>query len=127
MGPAHSHSTQLRPPSPLPGKLILLNLEKLDTAERCALADASFRDPASLAKLPLAERWIVSKVHEEVDRITDCNEKYDFGEAGRALYDLFWGEFADWYLEASKTRLYGAPFAAGLCSRRARHSFSRGD
>lgn len=50
----------------------------------------------------------MSKVHEVADHITDCNEKYDFGEAGRALYDLFWGEFADWYLEASKTRLYGA-------------------
>lgn len=23
------------------------------------------------------------------------------------MYDFFWGEFADWYIEAAKTRLYG--------------------
>jgi valyl-tRNA synthetase len=32
-------------------------------------------------------------------------ETYQFGEAGRQIYDFFWGEFADWYLEISKDQI----------------------
>ena len=42
-----------------------------------------------------------------VKRSTAAHERYDFGDAGRLLYDFFWGEFADWYIEAAKARLYG--------------------
>ncbi len=35
-----------------------------------------------------------------VDESTRLHDKLDFGEAGRALYDFFWGDFADWYIEA---------------------------
>ena len=38
---------------------------------------------------------------------TAAHERHDFGDAGRILYDFFWGEFADWYIEAAKARLYG--------------------
>ena len=30
---------------------------------------------------------------------TRLHEKLDFGEAGRTLYEFFWGDFADWYIE----------------------------
>ncbi len=33
--------------------------------------------------------------------------RYDFGEAGRLLYEFVWSDFADWYIEAAKARLYG--------------------
>lgn len=41
-----------------------------------------------------------------VDRVTAAQEKFEFNEAGQALYSFAWGEFADWYVEASKARLY---------------------
>lgn len=44
---------------------------------------------------------------QNVNAITSALDKYDFAEAGRLVYDFFWGEFADWYIEAAKTRLYG--------------------
>ena len=34
-----------------------------------------------------------------LDESTRLHEKLDFGEAGRTLYDFFWGDFADWYIE----------------------------
>ena len=37
-----------------------------------------------------------------VDESTRLHEKLDFGEAGRALYDFFWGDFADWYIEVTE-------------------------
>ena len=36
------------------------------------------------------------------DESTRLHEKLDFGEAGRALYDFFWGDFADWYIEVKQ-------------------------
>lgn len=36
-----------------------------------------------------------------------CCPRFDFGEAGRLLYDFVWSDFADWYIEAAKARLYG--------------------
>jgi len=54
---------------------------------------------------PLETRWIFSRlavVSTEVDRaLTD----YRFDEAANAIYQFFWGEFCDWYLELAKLRL----------------------
>ena len=41
-----------------------------------------------------------------MDRSTEAHDKYEFSEAGRILYDFFWSDFADWYIEASKARMY---------------------
>ncbi len=99
------------------GKLVLLNLEVLPEGERAQLADARFDFPDALASLPLAERWIVSRLHALVDRAHACHARFDLGDAGRAVADFFWSEFADWYLEASKTRLYGDDPAAAARTR----------
>jgi valyl-tRNA synthetase len=36
-------------------------------------------------------------------------EAYQYGEAGRQVYDFFWGEYADWYLESAKLQLDESP------------------
>jgi valyl-tRNA synthetase len=41
-----------------------------------------------------------------IDKVTAYQEEYDFNNAGMTLYNYIWGEFADWYVEASKARLY---------------------
>lgn len=43
---------------------------------------------------------------QAIDEISSAQERLDFGTAGRSLYDFFWDLFADWYVEAAKTRLY---------------------
>ena len=56
-----------------------------------------------------------------VDRITAAHERLDFGETGRAFYDFFWAQFADWYIESAKPRLYdGADPAAQQTTRAVR-------
>ena len=30
---------------------------------------------------------------------------HQYGEAGRQIYEFFWGEYADWYLEIAKSQL----------------------
>ncbi|GBF93255.1 valyl-tRNA synthetase [Raphidocelis subcapitata] len=99
------------------GKYILFNLEKVDDAGWAELAAADFSSPAALAALPLAERWVVSGTHELAAKVTAWQEANDFSSAGQALYAFIWGEFADWYVEASKARLYGADAAAAASTR----------
>lgn len=46
------------------GKFILFNLEQLDDHEWQELAGADFSSRDALADLPLAERWVVSALHQ---------------------------------------------------------------
>ena len=46
------------------GKFILFNLEQLDDRKWQELAGADFSSPDALADLPLAERWVVSALHQ---------------------------------------------------------------
>jgi valyl-tRNA synthetase len=56
--------------------------------------------------LLLPERYIVSKCHSLVESVTNDLEKYQLGAAGSKVYEFLWDEYADWYIEISKTRLY---------------------
>lgn len=56
--------------------------------------------------LSLPERYIVSKCHALVASVTEDIENYQLGAAGSKVYEFLWDQFADWYIEISKTRLY---------------------
>jgi len=60
-----------------------------------------------MAALTLADRWILSRHNRLIARVTRLMDAYQFGEAGRQIYDFLWGEFCDWYIEIAKIRLYG--------------------
>ena len=60
--------------------------------------------------LELADRWIMSRLSAAVERADAGMDAYNFSVAGKAVYQFFWGEFCDWYLELVKPRLYrGSP------------------
>jgi valyl-tRNA synthetase len=54
----------------------------------------------------LPERWILSRLSATIADATRLMESFQYGEAGRQIYDFFWSEFCDWYLEISKIALY---------------------
>ena len=56
--------------------------------------------------LALPEKYIISKCHKLVASVTEDLETYQLGAAGSKIYEFFWDQFADWYIEISKTRLY---------------------
>ncbi len=76
---------------------------KLWNAARFILQKADLTGtPVRPAPRTLPDRWIVSRLNhlcENVDRLMGACE---FGEAGRQIYEFLWGEFCDWYIEASK-------------------------
>jgi valyl-tRNA synthetase len=53
----------------------------------------------------LADRWIRARCKQLRETVNRLFESYQFGEAGRQIYDFFWTEFADWYVEISKDQI----------------------
>jgi len=54
---------------------------------------------------PLEDRWIVSRLRSVTSELDRALKEYRFDEAASAIYQFFWGEFCDWYLELTKIRL----------------------
>jgi valyl-tRNA synthetase len=58
--------------------------------------------------LSVPDRWVLSRLRQVTDSVGDALDHYRFNEAAAVLYQFVWHEFCDWYLEASKSTLYGA-------------------
>ena len=55
----------------------------------------------------LAYKWILSRLNDTVRDVTRLFDSFEFGEAGRALYNFIWNDFCDWYIEMAKENLTG--------------------
>jgi valyl-tRNA synthetase len=55
----------------------------------------------------VADRWILARLNETITKVTELFDRFEFGEAGRQLYNFMWDDFCDWYIEMSKEILYG--------------------
>ena len=57
------------------------------------------------AQLPLETRWILSRLSHTAAEVDKALAAFRFDEAASAVYQFFWGELCDWYLELVKLRL----------------------
>jgi valyl-tRNA synthetase len=55
--------------------------------------------------IPLEDRWILSRFNRVTAEVNAALDTFRFHEAANRIYDFFWGEFCDWYLELIKPRL----------------------
>ena len=86
---------------------------KIWNASRFALMNMEGYDKdAELAPYTLADKWILSRLQDTVKDVTGLLERFELGEAGRAIYDFIWSEVCDWYIEIVKPRLYNKEAAA---------------
>ncbi len=100
-----------------PGKDMNLSLKKVRANRNFAnkvwnagrfIIGALPKAPAAPAGQPdwtLADSWIWARLQDLVRSIDRLFQNHQYGEAGRQIYDFFWGEFADWYLEIAKLQL----------------------
>jgi len=72
----------------------------------------------NLSAMALPDRWIISRHNRLIENATQLMDAYQYGEAGRQIYEFLWGEYADWYIEIAKIRLYGADVRAQATARR---------
>jgi len=81
---------------------------KIWNAARFALMNLDgYSTDAPAAEPELADRWIASRLNRAVSLVEEALSSYKFNEAASTLYQFFWHEFCDWYLEMIKERLYG--------------------
>jgi valyl-tRNA synthetase len=80
---------------------------KIWNAARFVLMNMEGYEPMAVAEqdLTLADRWIISRLGITAQEVTQLLERYDLGEAAKALYEFIWDEFCDWYIELAKIRL----------------------
>jgi valyl-tRNA synthetase len=88
-------------------RFMFINVDRLECG-----ADALAREisPASTGipgfhSSALEDRWILSRFNRVTAEVNNALETYRFHEAANRIYDFFWGEFCDWYLELIKPRL----------------------
>ena len=63
---------------------------------------------AERVTLELADRWILSRLQSTIATTRRALEEYRFTDAANEIYQFFWHEFCDWYLEITKLRVRGA-------------------
>ena len=81
---------------------------KLWNASRLILTSCTDPVEGGPALERVEDRWIVSRLQQTISEVTECVERFDFAHAVLRLYEFFWSEFCDWYLEIVKPRLYDA-------------------
>jgi len=60
--------------------------------------------PFGFLSVKLEDQWILSKFTDIALRVNDALRDYRFHEAANCIYDFFWGDFCDWYIELIKPR-----------------------
>ena len=95
-------------------------VNKIWNASRFALMNMeglTFEEIDLTGDLSTADKWILTRLNETIDRVTTLSDKYEFGEVGRELYNFIWDDFCSWYIEMAKLPLYGEDEAAKLTTR----------
>ena len=76
-------------------RYILMNLE-----------EDLIADIPSLEDMKVEDRWIITSLNRTAGKVNKELENYNFAYASQAIYEFFWSEFCDWYIELTKQRIY---------------------
>ena len=59
------------------------------------------------AKLSIFSIEVLARLNETIDAIDSAYREYRFNEVAQRLYDFFWSDYCDWFVEAAKTEIFG--------------------
>jgi valyl-tRNA synthetase len=91
-------------------RFLFVNLEKVE-ASGLTLEELAGPEVRAGAPYPvkgegaLAHRWIFSRLAKVTAQVNDALENFRFHEACQTIYQFFWGDFCDWYIEWVKPQL----------------------
>jgi valyl-tRNA synthetase len=49
---------------------------------------------------------VLARLNETIDAVENAYREYRFNEVAQRLYDFFWSDYCDWFVEASKTEIF---------------------
>jgi valyl-tRNA synthetase len=90
-------------------RFMFMNVDKIEPGLR--------PDAGSAHSDLLEDIWIRSRLNRAAKGVNEALQTYRFHEAANRIYDFFWGDLCDWYIELIKGRLEGVD-AAGRESAR---------
>ncbi|MBL8745133.1 MAG: class I tRNA ligase family protein [Phycisphaerae bacterium] len=90
-------------------RFAMMNLEGADASPLPAGTHGAGVPLASSSSLSLPDRWMLSRLSRTVEQVNAALAEYQFSRYAELMYDLFWRDFCDWYLEAIKPTVKSVP------------------
>jgi valyl-tRNA synthetase len=94
-------------------RFVFGNLEKVDlggvSLEKLAAPETRANAPyASAGEISLVDGWLFARLATTISLVNEALQNYRFHEAAQGVYQFFWGDFCDWYIEWVKAELQSA-------------------
>ena len=97
-------------------RFMFLNIDRATEANgasgdlaRHLIGEGKTSNPSATAdgteQAPLPDRWIAAQFQRTAFKVNQSLAEYRFDEAANLVYQFFWGDLCDWYIEAVKPRL----------------------
>jgi len=100
------------------GKDVLFSEKRLETGRNFAnkiwnasrflllsMDNFTYKGLPNEVEMEIEDKWILGGLNRLIDRVTSGLESFDFNGVAKELYQFFWHEFCDWYLEVIKPRV----------------------
>jgi len=94
-------------------RFLFVNLDKFEEGgtklEELAAPEVRAKAPYAIGgKVPLVDAWLFARLAETIELVNGALSDYRFHEATHGVYQFFWGDFCDWYIEWVKPELQNA-------------------
>lgn len=94
-------------------RFLFLNFSKFEEGGSSleGLAAPEIREEGPYAydgTIPVVDRWLFARLAQTIGTVEDALTNYRFHEAAQSVYQFFWGDFCDWYIEWVKPELQSA-------------------
>ncbi len=91
-------------------RFLFVNLDKFEEGgtklEELAAPEVRAKAPYAIGgKVPLVDAWLFARLAETIELVNGALSDYRFHEAAQGVYQFFWGDFCDWYIEWVKPEL----------------------
>jgi valyl-tRNA synthetase len=85
----------------------MMNLEDFEpTAYASYTGEWDDGAPVDVDDTTIADRWILERLDEVIDDVTEALDEFRFNDAADDLYQFVWHEYCDWYIELTKDVFY---------------------
>jgi valyl-tRNA synthetase len=87
-------------------RFLFLNMERSGVEPWTPDSLEDFRPQPAIGSLevPVEDRWIFSRINSTAEQVNRAIDQYRYHEAAQLVWQFFWHEFCDWYVELKKLR-----------------------
>jgi valyl-tRNA synthetase len=102
-------------------RFLFVNLDKFEQGgvplEQLAAPEIRAKAPyATGSKIALIDGWLFARLASTISLVNEALKNYRFHEGAQGVYQFFWGDFCDWYIEWVKPELQSAEKARAVAA-----------